>query len=53
VPILNIQLAGQDPSGNQIPAAWRVEIERRMAELDSGTVQTIPWKELRPRLYRR
>ena len=32
---------------------WRVEIERRMAELDSGTVQTIPWEELRARLYRR
>ena len=33
--------------------AWRVEIERRMAELDSGTVQTIPWEELKARLYRR
>ena len=26
--------------------AWRVEIERRMAELDSGSVETIPWEEL-------
>jgi putative addiction module component (TIGR02574 family) len=33
--------------------AWRVEIERRMAELDSGAVETIPWEELRARLYRR
>ena len=33
--------------------AWRVEIERRMAELDSGTAQTIPWEELRAQLYRR
>jgi len=33
--------------------AWRVEIERRMGELDSGSVQTIPWEELRARLYRR
>ena len=33
--------------------AWRVEIERRMAELDSGSVETIPWEELRARLYRR
>ena len=33
--------------------AWRVEIERRMAELDSGSVQTISWEELRARLYRR
>jgi putative addiction module component (TIGR02574 family) len=33
--------------------AWRVEIERRMAELDSGAVETIPWEEIRARLYRR
>ena len=33
--------------------AWRVEIERRMAELDSGSVQTIPWEEVRARLNRR
>jgi putative addiction module component (TIGR02574 family) len=33
--------------------AWRVEIERRMAELDSGAVETIPWEEVRARLERR
>ena len=33
--------------------AWRLEIERRMAELDSGSVQTVPWEELKARLYRR
>lgn len=33
--------------------AWRIEIERRMAELDSGSLETIPWEELRARLYRR
>ncbi len=33
--------------------AWRVEIERRMAELDSGVVEAVPWEELRTRLYRR
>ncbi len=33
--------------------AWRVEIERRMAELDRGAVQTVPWEELRARLYQR
>ena len=32
---------------------WRVEIERRMAELDSGAVEAIPWKEVRARLHRR
>jgi putative addiction module component (TIGR02574 family) len=31
--------------------AWRVEIERRIAELDSGEVEAVPWEELRARLY--
>lgn len=29
--------------------AWLAEIDRRSAELDSGTVQTIPWSEVRRR----
>ncbi|MGH7323116.1 MAG: addiction module protein [Candidatus Rokuibacteriota bacterium] len=33
--------------------AWRVEIERRIAELDSGEVEAVPWEELRARLYQR
>ncbi len=33
--------------------AWRVEIERGIAELDSGQVQAVPWEELRARLYQR
>ncbi len=37
----------------KIPAAWVTEIERRMVELDSGSVQTIPWEQLRARLYGR
>jgi putative addiction module component (TIGR02574 family) len=39
-------------SDEGVEDAWRVEIERRMAELDSGSVETIPWEELRARLYR-
>jgi len=31
--------------------AWRVEIERRIAELDSGAVAAVPWEEPRARLY--
>lgn len=34
-------------------AAWQIEIERRIAELDSGQVQAVPWEELRARLYQR
>lgn len=36
-----------------VEEAWRVEIERRMAELDSGAVETVPWEEVRARLYQR
>ena len=37
-------------SDEGVEDAWRVEIERRMAELDTGAVQTVPWEELRARL---
>lgn len=30
--------------------AWRAEIERRIAELDSGKVKAIPWAEARRRI---
>jgi putative addiction module component (TIGR02574 family) len=42
--------AGSDEDAEE---AWRVEIERRITELDSGAVQTVPWEELRARLYQR
>jgi putative addiction module component (TIGR02574 family) len=35
-----------------VEAAWLAEVERRMEELDSGKVQSIPWEELRARLFR-
>ena len=30
--------------------AWRFELERRMAELDSGAMRPIPWSEARKRI---
>ena len=30
---------------------WRREIQRRVAEIDSGAVKTIPWSEVREHLY--
>ena len=33
--------------------AWIAEIGRRVAELDKGTVKTIPWEEVRRRLLDR
>lgn len=34
-----------------VDAAWRVEIERRMKDLDSGAVETVPWAEAKKRLF--
>jgi putative addiction module component (TIGR02574 family) len=36
-----------------VEAAWAAEIERRVAQLDSGAVKTIPWEEVRQRLLDR
>lgn len=33
-----------------VEPAWLIEVERRMEELDSGKVQSVPWDELRTRL---
>ena len=35
-----------DPvSEPDVEAAWSEEIERRLAEIDAGTVELIPWEE--------
>ena len=34
----------------EVEAAWAEEIERRVRQLDSGEVKTIPWEEVRARL---
>ena len=31
-------------------SAWQVEIERRLAELDAGSVKLIPWEEVKAKL---
>lgn len=33
-----------------VEAAWVAEIERRVAELDSGAAITVPWEEVKARL---
>ena len=38
--------------GPDIEEAWRLEIERRVAELDSGTAQTVSWEVLKAELLR-
>ena len=50
--LVGLLIESLDPESEEgVEEAWVAEVERRMAELDSGTVQTIPWEELRARLY--
>lgn len=32
---------------------WREEIVRRLAEIDAGAVELVPWEDARRRLWRR
>jgi putative addiction module component (TIGR02574 family) len=41
-----------DPvSEPEVEAAWSEEIERRLAEIDAGTVELIPWEKVRAELF--
>lgn len=44
-------LEGEPDPG--VEAAWAAEIDRRVAELDAGTVKSIPWEQVRQRLLGR
>lgn len=41
--------------GKEIPLddAWLAEIDRRCAELDSGTVEAVPWSVVRERVRKK
>lgn len=36
-----------------VEAAWLQEIERRMESLDTGEAKTVPWEEVKERLYKK
>ena len=38
-------------SEQDVKAAWSAEIERRLVEIDAGTVELIPWDEVRLELF--
>ncbi|UWX57807.1 addiction module protein [Chlorobaculum sp. MV4-Y] len=40
------------PVDENVDRAWQIEIERRIHDLDSGVARSIPWEEVRDRLYR-
>jgi putative addiction module component (TIGR02574 family) len=41
------------PADPDVDAAWAAEIKRRVAEIDSGAVQPVPWSEARAAILRR
>jgi putative addiction module component (TIGR02574 family) len=54
VALTGLLIESLDPESEEgVEQAWVAEIDRRMAELDSGAVKPIPWDELRTRLYGR
>lgn len=36
---------------SDIETAWSAEIARRLAEIDAGTVELIPWDDVRSELF--
>ena len=34
-----------------VEAAWSTEIEHRLVEIDAGTVELIPWDDVRSELF--
>jgi putative addiction module component (TIGR02574 family) len=36
-----------------VEAAWAEEVERRVRQIESGEVRTIPWEEVRAKLHAR
>ena len=41
-----------DGTEEEIAAAWNAEIERRARQLDEGSVQPVPWTEVKQNLRR-
>ncbi|HMI94633.1 MAG TPA: addiction module protein [Polyangiales bacterium] len=37
----------------EVERAWIEEAKRRLAQIDGGTVQTVPWAEARARIFAR
>lgn len=41
------------PHDDNVEAAWAEEVERRVREIESGAVRTIPWEQVRAELFSR
>jgi putative addiction module component (TIGR02574 family) len=43
----------EPPPDADVEEAWAEEAERRWREIDSAAVETVPWEEVRAKLFRR
>ena len=43
----------EPPADVDVEQAWREEVTRRIASLDADQAETIPWEEVREKLYAR
>ena len=43
----------EPPPDPEVEELWAIEAERRWQEIEAGTTQTVPWEEVRARLFRR
>ncbi|MEO8381408.1 MAG: addiction module protein [Acidobacteriota bacterium] len=41
------------PPDPDVEERWAIEAERRWRQIESGEVETIPWEEVRAKLFRR
>jgi len=50
--LAGLRIETLDPvSEPDVEAAWSEEIKRRVTEIDAGTVELIPWEEVRKELF--
>ena len=43
----------EPPSDVDVEKAWRNEVARRVAAIDSGEVELVPWEQVRENLFSR
>ena len=43
----------EEQPDEDLEAVWMAEISRRISELDSGEVDTIPWEDVKKRLMKK
>ena len=51
--IVTALLSSLEPAEVGVEEAWREEIRRRVAEIDAGEVELVPWETVRKDLFAR